>query len=84
MKVRIGIRVRDNADGIADGNIVVDTFAIFELTSVSEDITAVLVLRDGVLVDAYAFIHRLAVADFAVELCHFDLIPPEPRIRADG
>src|SRR5688500_6956514 len=70
MKMFAGVCVRDNTDGVLNGQILVDLTVLLQPTRVSDQIAEIWFLDDVVLPDSGGFLHSRAVTHFAVEPCH--------------
>jgi hypothetical protein len=68
----VGICIGDDTDRISDGEIVVDTIALFDASGVSDHIAIVFILDNDVFPHPVGLLHRFAIANFTVELCHGD------------
>lgn len=66
----IGMLVCHNTDGIADGPIIIDLFAVNKLSGIPNNVTVVRILGDNGLPDALSRLSIYAKADLAIELCH--------------
>src|SRR5215216_680772 len=69
-EVFVGIRVRDDTNGVVYSEIVVKILTLLEPSRVSNHIAEICALCDLILPNPGSCLHRYAIADYTKELCH--------------